>query len=155
MLRRILVFRIVLLAAASLFSAQGAFAAHYYVSPQGTAVGDGSQGRPWDIATAFAHPPEVLAGDTIWLLGGVYELPATLASSLAGAEASPIIVRQALNQRATLDCRLVIAGRVGPGLRAAWRPAHMVLGIRDHELRGGPLGGGLREPGQSARHRYS
>lgn len=111
---RILVLQIVLLAVASLFSAPGAFAAHYYVSPQGTAFGDGSPGRPWDIATAFAHPPEVLVGDTIWLLGGIYELPATLVSSLAGTEASPIIVRQAPNQRATLDCRLVTAA--GPGV---------------------------------------
>ena len=114
MSRKILVFRIVLLAAAQLVSAPGAFAAHHYVSPQGMAFGDGSPGRPWDIVTTFAHPPEVLAGDTIWLLGGVYELPATLVSSLAGAEASPIIVRQAPHQRATLDCRLVIAAGSGP-----------------------------------------
>ena len=77
--------------------------AEFVVSPDGRSDGDGAKARPWDLATALAHPASVKPGDTIWLLGGTYRGGFT--SRLKGTEAAPITVRQAPGQRATLDCR--------------------------------------------------
>lgn len=63
----------------------------YYVSTSGTASGDGSLARPWDLATAMAHPSVVVPGDTIWILGGTYSGRVT--SHLSGTAAAPISVR--------------------------------------------------------------
>jgi len=75
----------------------------FYVSPEGRPDGDGSKGRPWDLATALAHPPAVKPGDAIWLLGGTYRGGFT--SRLKGTADAPITVRQAPGARATIDCR--------------------------------------------------
>ena len=59
----------------------------HYVSPTGSAVGDGSSAQPWDLATALAGAKgRVQAGDTIWLRGGTYAPGAPLISTVAGAE---------------------------------------------------------------------
>ena len=71
----------------------------YYVSPTGSASGDGSASRPWDLATALAHPSKVVAGDTIWLRGGSYR--GALTSRLTGTASRPIVVRQYPGERAT------------------------------------------------------
>jgi len=76
-------------------------AAEFHVAPDGTATGDGSRGRPWDLATALAQPAAVKPGDTLWLHGGTYR--GTFTSTLAGTEAAPIVVRQAPGERAILD----------------------------------------------------
>ncbi|HVY45878.1 MAG TPA: MYXO-CTERM sorting domain-containing protein [Minicystis sp.] len=89
------------LAASSLVTANAAGAAEFYVSPSGTSGGDGSQGAPWDLATALAQPAAVQPGDTIWLLGGTYG--GTFQSSLRGTADAPIIVRQKPGERATID----------------------------------------------------
>ena len=44
----------------------------FFVSPGGSAKGDGSIKSPWDLVTALKHPSAVRPGDTIWLRGGVY-----------------------------------------------------------------------------------
>lgn len=44
----------------------------YFVSPTGTAGGDGSINDPWDIKTALAGPVALQPGDTVWMRGGVY-----------------------------------------------------------------------------------
>lgn len=80
----------------------------YYVALNGSASGDGSVGRPWDIATAFAQPASVAPGDTIWLRGGVYRAPLT--SYLTGSTTAPVIVRQYPGERATIDGDLRIHG---------------------------------------------
>jgi uncharacterized protein YjdB len=52
--------------------AQGAMSG-FYVSPTGTAQGDGSAERPWDLATALAGAGgRVQPGDTVWIRGGTY-----------------------------------------------------------------------------------
>jgi hypothetical protein len=73
----------------------------FYVSPTGTATGDGSITRPWDLTTALRHPSKVTPGSVIWLRGGKYS--GTFVSLLNGTPSAPIIVRQYANERATLD----------------------------------------------------
>jgi hypothetical protein len=73
----------------------------FHAAPDGTPDGDGSMDAPWDLGTAFAHPPEVTAGATIWVHGGTYAAP--FVSTLTGAADAPIIVRAAPGERATID----------------------------------------------------
>src|ERR1700681_1092391 len=51
-------------------------AAEFYVAPNGSASGDGSTARPWNLATGLGQPASVHPGDTIWLRGGRYTFPA-------------------------------------------------------------------------------
>lgn len=88
-------------------------AGQFYAAPGGAPHNDGSHERPWDIVTAFAHPETVVPGDTIWLLGGRYPIKETLISSLQGEAGAPIIVRQAPDERATIDCADAMRGRTG------------------------------------------
>jgi hypothetical protein len=78
----------------------------FYVSTSGTPGGNGSEARPWDLATALAQPEAVRPGDTIWIRGGRYgdgSARATVLSRLAGTEAQPIVVRAYPGERAILD----------------------------------------------------
>lgn len=77
--------------------------AEHYVTPNGQAGGDGSEARPWDLATALKHPPSVKPMDTIWLRGGLYRGP--FISTLRGKEHAPVIVRAYPGERAILDGR--------------------------------------------------
>jgi hypothetical protein len=79
--------------------------AQYYVAPNGTSSGDGSIGRPWNLATALSQPTTVKAGATIWLRGGTYGTGGTtlFTSKLTGTSSAPIIVRQYPGERATVD----------------------------------------------------
>ena len=91
------------LTAALLFLAASApaLATDFYVSPSGSGGGDGSAARPWNLATALAHPAAVRPGDTIWLRGGIYR--GVFVSNLNGTAGAPIKVRQYPGERATLD----------------------------------------------------
>src|SRR5882762_6050069 len=80
--------------------------AGYYVTPSGSASGDGSASRPWDLQTALNQPAAVQPGDTIWLRGGTYS--GQFSSALAGTSSSPIIVRQYPGERATINGTLFI-----------------------------------------------
>jgi len=83
----------------------------FYVTPSGSASGDGSTSRPWSLAAALAHPSTVQPGDTIWLRGGKYGDGRTVfASKLSGTAANPIVVRQYPGERATIDGSLQIYG---------------------------------------------
>src|SRR5262249_17532162 len=73
----------------------------FYVAPGSSSGGDGSVGRPWDLATALAHPSLVKPGDTIWLRGGTYR--GSFTSTLTGTSGAPIKVRQHPGERATID----------------------------------------------------
>src|SRR5438309_1624314 len=53
-------------------SSVGSCAGQFYVSPSGTAGGDGSLANPWDLQTALWGPATVKPGDCIWLRGGTY-----------------------------------------------------------------------------------
>jgi hypothetical protein len=73
----------------------------FYVSPTGSASGDGSASRPWDLPTALSGGRgRVQPGDTIWLRGGTYR--GVFTGNLNGTAAKPIIVRQYPGERATL-----------------------------------------------------
>src|SRR5512141_214652 len=76
-------------------------ASDFFVAPDGSPNGGGSQAHPWDLQTALSQPPAVRAGDTIWLRGGRYV--GTFRSALTGTPAAPIKVRQYPGERATLD----------------------------------------------------
>jgi hypothetical protein len=74
----------------------------WYVTPSGTSGGDGSAGRPWNLATALnGAGGKVQPGDTVWLRGGTYA--GTFSSNLNGNAANWIVVRQYPGERATLD----------------------------------------------------
>lgn len=72
-------------------SGAGEMAAQFYVSPTGTAGGDGSLGRPWNLQTALSKMTVVKPGDTIWLRGGTYS--GTFTSTLNGAPGKLITLR--------------------------------------------------------------
>src|SRR2546421_3291182 len=74
----------------------------HYVAPSGSSAGDGTMGRPWDLATALAGGGgRVAPGDTIWLRGGTYR--GALVSSVHGAPGAPVVVRQYRGERAVID----------------------------------------------------
>ena len=77
--------------------------AGFYASPDGSAGGDGSRMRPWDLATALTGGSgrRVQPGDTVWLRGGTYRGP--FHSTLTGTAAAPIVVRQYPGERAIID----------------------------------------------------
>jgi parallel beta-helix repeat protein len=80
----------------------------YYVSPTGSASGDGSYANPWDMTTALNQPAAVQPGDTLWVLGGKYR--GRFTSRLSGSTGSPIVLRQYPGQRATIDGSLLVLG---------------------------------------------
>ena len=74
----------------------------YYASPSGSSSGDGSLARPWDLGTALAGAGgRVLAGDTVWMLGGTYT--GNFRTGIAGAPGRLIVYRQYPGQRARID----------------------------------------------------
>ena len=83
--------------------ATSSFAADWHVATLGAAQGDGSEARPWDLATALAHPPSVKPGDTIWLHAGTYR--GGFEARLAGEPSRPIVVRGRPGERVTIDTR--------------------------------------------------
>lgn len=107
--------------------ALGASAAEFHITPAGMPDGDGSAARPWDLATALAHPAAVQPGDTLWLHGGVYR--GSFESRLTGAPGRPIELRQVPGERATLV--IEPHPRIGAGLFL--RGSH--LRCRDFEVR--------------------
>jgi len=77
--------------------------------PAGSPGGDGTRGRPWDLATALAGGRgAVQPGDTIWLRGGVYA--GRFDGTLTGTSAAPVVVRQYPGERATIDGNLHVHG---------------------------------------------
>ncbi|MEZ5353268.1 MAG: hypothetical protein R2762_11580 [Bryobacteraceae bacterium] len=83
----------------------------FFAAPTGTSDGDGSRDRPWDLTTALKQPAAVRPGDIIWLRGGSYGDGKTrFESSLAGAPGKPIVVRQALGERATIQGGMRVEG---------------------------------------------
>ncbi|WP_026474943.1 T9SS type A sorting domain-containing protein [Alkaliflexus imshenetskii] len=77
------------------------YAAGFYVSVNGTARGNGTRANPWNLQTALNHPSSVVAGDTIWILGGTYRGEFT--SVIRGREGAPIFVRAFPGQEVVLD----------------------------------------------------
>ncbi len=73
----------------------------WYVSPDGSPYGDGSEENPWDLATALGSTL-VEPGHTVWLTGGMYYGPFVKAAIPSGLENKPIIYRALPGQRVTL-----------------------------------------------------
>ncbi|EMI22950.1 Dystroglycan-type cadherin-like domain protein, partial [Rhodopirellula maiorica SM1] len=73
----------------------------FYVSPNGTPQGNGSQSSPWDLQTAMSHPSSVSPGDTIWIMGGTYHGKFT--STLSGTAENPIHVREYPGEEVIID----------------------------------------------------
>ena len=74
----------------------------WYAAPNGSSSGDGSSGRPWNLATALSGGNgKVQPGDTVWLRGGTYA--GQFRSTLTGTAAAPIVVRQYPGERAIID----------------------------------------------------
>ncbi|MCK4275249.1 MAG: right-handed parallel beta-helix repeat-containing protein, partial [Phycisphaerae bacterium] len=73
------------------------FAATYYVSPTGTAGGDGSPGDPWSLSKANT---DLVAGDTAILMDGSY--PTNIAPSHNGAPGNPITYQAANSRQAII-----------------------------------------------------
>ncbi len=92
----------------------------WHASPAGTADGDGSAAKPWDLKTVFAQPAAVKGGDTIWLHGGTYKIQGLMTSKLTGAEGKPIVLRQAMGERATFDTGDTSANRIRIQGAYAW-----------------------------------
>jgi uncharacterized protein (TIGR03437 family) len=76
-------------------------AAQYYVAADGTAAGDGSLERPWDLATALKPHKAILPMDTVWVRGGVYK--GAFVSKMTGKPNAPVIVRAYPGERVVLD----------------------------------------------------
>ena len=79
----------------------------FFIAPDGSAEGDGTEGDPWDIVTAFSHPSSVSPGSTLLLRGGEYMIEEELVSSLQGQASNPITVKQYPGERATIDCKVL------------------------------------------------
>ena len=73
-----------------------------YVSPQGQASNDGSQGSPIDLTTALSARDATPPGSTIWLRAGTYR--GAFTSRLEGRADARTTVRAAAGERAILDC---------------------------------------------------
>ncbi len=122
MIRRLtLTFTILILSPLSI-----ATAADYYVSPTGSASGNGSKSQPWDLNTALRQPPAIKPGDTIWIQGGTYTR--YYLSKLNGSSAAPIPVRAMPGQRVTLD------GYGGTGQEAVIRVEGNFVTFEDLEI---------------------
>ncbi len=78
-----------------------AYAADYYVAPNGSPRNNGSINSPLDLATALGSLTPARPGDTIWLRNGRYL--GNFVSYLTGTPSAPIIVRQYPGERATID----------------------------------------------------
>lgn len=70
-----------------------------YASPDGAADGDGTEAKPWDLATALSQP--LAAGTTLWLRGGTYS--GSFTSTLTGTAEAPIVVRGYPGERPVVD----------------------------------------------------
>ena len=74
----------------------------YFVAANGSSSADGSQARPWDLATAVSggggrvHP-----GDTVWVRAGTYYAP--FRTTFTGTAAQPIVLRAYPGERAVID----------------------------------------------------
>jgi len=80
-------------------------AGEWYVGPDGKATNVGTKEAPWDIASALDGSQKVAAGDTIYLLGGIYKRrPQELFEvRLIGSEGNPIQIRPLQGERVGID----------------------------------------------------
>src|SRR5262245_35124556 len=90
-----------LLLLAAVFLAFPLYARDFYVTPAGTADGDGTMQNPWSLQKALSNSPTARPGDTIWLRAGTYT--GNWTNRLKGEPGKPIVVRQYPGERVILD----------------------------------------------------
>jgi len=88
--------------------ATGGGGRYHYAATNGLSTNDGSITAPWDLQTAFnGGNGQILAGDTVWIRGGVYNAGGTgkysVASTLHGTASAYIVFRQYPGEQAILD----------------------------------------------------
>lgn len=76
-------------------------ATEFHAAVNGSPRGKGSEGSPWDLATALAASDTVKPGDTVWLHAGTYR--GGFVSRLKGRADSPVVVRARHGARVILD----------------------------------------------------
>ena len=106
----------------------------FYVSPSGSASGNGSITNPWDIRTALTKGRTIPAGSTVWLRAGRHVVgkefcyspayPSCGEGYIHGSPGNYITVRSYPGERASIDGSLVFLG----GGSAGW------VIVRDLEL---------------------
>ena len=76
----------------------------YYVSPEGTAEGDGTQGKPYDLAYLLTdYDSPLAAGDTVLVLPGVYKYDDTIRVMKSGAYNAYITVKSASDELTVIE----------------------------------------------------
>ena len=90
-----------LIAALLLLIPLKAYSADFYVAVNGSASGDGSITKPWDLPTALSHPASVKPGDTINIRAGTYY--GRFNSKLVGSAQAQITVRNYQKERVILN----------------------------------------------------
>ena len=86
--------------------------ASWYASPNGSWGAAGTQTNPWSLDYALSNSNSTLqAGDTVWLLPGTYNAPAspdglTYYANKAGASGSPIVYREHSSGHAIINARI-------------------------------------------------
>ena len=89
----------------------------FYVAPNGSAAGDGSRERPWDLSSALSArsiPP----GSTIWMRGGTYV--GVFTSGLKGTEQAPITIRSYGREWAIISDNRERAPAATMNVKSAW-----------------------------------
>lgn len=82
----------------------------FFASPNGSPNAFGTQNDPLDLQTALSSSSPVEAGDTLWLIEGVYK--GLYTSELRGTQALPIRVSVLPGKQAILDGNVASAGSV-------------------------------------------
>ncbi len=90
----------------------------FYVAPDGVKENDGSLAKPLDLATALSGAGPARPCDTVWVRGGTYR--GAFDSTLRGKEGAPIIVRQMVGERATIDSAPEKAAALSVGGEHVW-----------------------------------
>lgn len=85
--------------------------ADLYVAPNGTASGNGTAAKPYDLSTALSGSV-AQPGDSFWLREGTYQI-GKLYTEIGGAAGRPITFRQTPGERAQLVGSLTIGGLQG------------------------------------------
>jgi len=82
-----------------------------FAAPDGSSKGDGSQSKPWDLATALRKNLE--PGTTLYLRGGKYGKGGStkFTADLEGTRDKPIIVRSYPGEWAVVDGSITVNGR--------------------------------------------
>ncbi len=98
-----------LFSAVAFAACASAGAEDWYATPAGKADGQGTKASPWDLASALSGQKKIAAGDTLWLLAGIYKHPDRSLNGpgytvrLVGSEGKPIHIRGETGKRVTID----------------------------------------------------